>query len=464
MNLQETPAIDQRSDQLFAKVRELVVAVLNGDDSRNRARRAVISVFCIRVASAALVYLSQIAMARWMGSFDYGIYVFVWAWVLILGGLAPGGLALSVIRLFPQHLEHGETNMVRGILLYGRLFVLGLSTSLAIIAVGTLYLLSDFIPEHYLLPLVLSLACVPLLALSDMHDGIGRARSWIWESLLPSYVLRPITLLAVLAGTVWLGLPVSATTAVVATIVALGLSLLIQFSLIEWRIRGLVPAGPTQANVGLWTRTSLPLFMISGCDLLMQYADVLVISAYLQPNEVGVYFAAAKTMALILFVHYAVGSATANQFATLSARGDNIGLERAARDAVALMFWPSLLFAVLLLLLGQPLLRLFGPSFTDGYPIMLILVFGYLFRAATGPADFLLNMAGEQLRSAYVFGSAALLNVGLNILLVPHFGTIGAATGMALSLVFVAILQVWLVYRRLGIRMWIGASPTLVQS
>ena len=44
----------------------------------------------------------------------------------------------------------------------------------------------------------------------------------------------------------------------------------------------------------------------------------------------------------------------------------------------------------------MPLLWLFGPQFVDGYPVMLILVVGFLFRASMGPAEFLLNMLGKQ--------------------------------------------------------------------
>ena len=57
-------------------------------------------------------------------------------------------------------------------------------------------------------------------------------------------------------------------------------------------------------------------------------------------------------------------------------------------------FWPSLAAAVLLLALGMPLLWLFGPQFVEGYPVMLILVVGFLFRSSMGPAEFLLEHAG----------------------------------------------------------------------
>ena len=41
--------------------------------------------FLIRVAAAALAYLSNVLFARWMGSYEFGIFVYVWTWVLLIG-------------------------------------------------------------------------------------------------------------------------------------------------------------------------------------------------------------------------------------------------------------------------------------------------------------------------------------------------------------------------------------------
>ena len=39
------------------------------------ARRLAGAAFLIRVASAVLAFVSQIVLARWLGSFEFGIYV-----------------------------------------------------------------------------------------------------------------------------------------------------------------------------------------------------------------------------------------------------------------------------------------------------------------------------------------------------------------------------------------------------
>ena len=53
--------------------------------------------------SAGLIYLSQILLARWMGSFEFGIYVYVWTLVLLIGDLADLGLATAAQRFIPEY-------------------------------------------------------------------------------------------------------------------------------------------------------------------------------------------------------------------------------------------------------------------------------------------------------------------------------------------------------------------------
>jgi len=432
--------------------------VWNGDDDRSQTQRAALAAFAVRVFSAGLLYLTQIAMARWMGTSDYGIYVFAWTWVLILGGLTHGGINIGVMRLLPQYRARGEYDLERGLLFYGRWMSIGLSTAIASAGGLLLFALQDAVASHYVWPLILALVCVPMAAIGEVNDGIGRAYGWMLSALIPPYILRPLTLLIVMACAHFAGFDADPMTAVGAAIAATWLSALTQWYLIDAQIRRAVKPGPRQTDVRNWLLMSLPMLAIGGSEMLLQYTDVIVISANLSPAEVGIYFASAKTMALILFVHYAVGSATAKRFASHHALGDHAALAAAVRDSVHWTFWPSLGCGALLLALGQPLLSLFGPEFVSGYGVMFILVVGYMMRAAMGPAEFLLNMAGQQSAAAAIFGATACLNIALNVTLVPMFGLYGAAVATALSTSVAAALCCWWANRKLGLSIGIWSN------
>jgi O-antigen/teichoic acid export membrane protein len=200
-----------------------------------------------------------------------------------------------------------------------------------------------------------------------------------------------------------------------------------------------------------WLATSLPILMVEGFYLLLSYTDVLVLQQFRASEEVGIYFAVVKTLALVSFIHYAMSATTAHRFSEYHAAGDRERLSAYVAHAIKWTFWPSLAATVVLLTFGKPLLWLFGPQFVKGYDIMFIAAIGLVVRAAIGPVERLLNMLGQQKLCALAYALAFLLNLGLCFLLVPRFGGHGAAAATSIALTFETVLLFTITRRRLGL-------------
>ena len=168
-------------------------------DERGQAGRMSLIAFAVRIVSAAIAFVSQVLLARWMGSFEYGIYVLVWVTMVIVGSLSCFGFHTSVIRFIPEYREKGMLAELRGVLLASRLFVLIASTVIAAIGAAGVWLFAGRIESYYVVPFFLGMFCLPMIALTDVLQGLARANSWAFAALVPTYITRPVLILAFMA-------------------------------------------------------------------------------------------------------------------------------------------------------------------------------------------------------------------------------------------------------------------------
>ena len=241
----------------------------------------------------------------------------------------------------------------------------------------------------------------------------------------------------------------------IAAILATYATTIWQLATVTTRADRKVEPGPRTYHVRQWVIVSAPIFLVESFFFLLTNADVLMVGRFMQPDDVAVYFATVKTLALVHFVYFAVKAGVAQRYANISHGGDAAALSVFARETVAWTFWPSLLMAGAVLVVGKPMLALFGPGFDAGFPLLFVLVLGVVARAAVGPAESLLTMTGNQNVCALVYAVTLALNVALNFALIPQYGLWGAAIATTIAMVFEALALSFTVWRKLGIVMMI---------
>lgn len=426
-------------------------AMLREDGETARAQRMALIAFAIRIISAGIAFVSQIILARLMGEFEYGIFAFVWVLVVVFGNLSCLGFHTAVIRFLPQHQNRGESELVRGLNWTARMVAMLSATILAVSGLAFVSVFDTLIPDYWMVPVFLGLFTLPMIALGDVLDGTARANGWAVTALSPTYIIRPLLILSLMLLTVWLGQPRSARTAMEAALAATYLTTLFQFVRMTIRLRRQMGRGALSFALSPWFRFSLPLFLVDGIGFLLTNADVVVVGFYLPPDQVAVYYAAAKTIALVQFVYFSVKAAAAPRFAGILAEQNQAALAGFAVEAARWSFWPALGVGLSVLAVGDILLGLFGPAFTSGYPLMVILFAGILAKALVGPGEVLLNMAGRQSLCVAIYATVLLFAIILNVVLVPQFGLYGAALSTAGAMMLEATLLHIVVRRTLGI-------------
>jgi O-antigen/teichoic acid export membrane protein len=433
---------------LTARLRAMLA---DGTSEASVTRRLAGTIFVIRVVSAVFAYLSQILLARWMGGSDYGIYVYVWTWVLLLGSMMDFGISASAQKIIPEYRTRGEHALLRGFLAGSRWMTFAVSSVVSLLLAGLVKLLSAWIEAGAMVPMYIGCLTLPAFVVANTQDGIARSHDWMRLGLMPQFIVRQALIIGFTAGTFVLGFHVGASAAMLASAAAVWIAMIGQMMVLNRRLAYHIARGPKAYDISGWLAISLPILLVEGFYLLLSYTDVLVLQQFRAPEEVGVYFAVVKTLALVSFIHYAMSATTAHRFAEYHAQGDKERLSAYVTHAINWTFWPSLIATLVLLALGEPLLWLFGPQFVAGTTIMFVAAIGLVVRSAIGPVERLLNMLGHQHICALAYALALVMNVALCIVLVPRFGGHGAAAATSISLTFETVLLFWIVRRRLGL-------------
>jgi O-antigen/teichoic acid export membrane protein len=432
-----------------------VRAILSERSDSRLAQLVAGKVFLVRIASAFLALVSQVLLARWMGQFEFGIYIYVWTWVLMIGALSDLGLSSAARRFIPEYVELKAFDRLRGFLSGSRWLAFGIATVIGFIGALGVTAIAPWLDHFLVVPLYLACVVIPIYGLVQAQAGIAQAYDWPNLALMPFYIWRQLTITVLMGAAYLLGAPTGAVTAMIVAVVTTWAVTVGQMIVLDRRLKDKVPDGPKRYETMAWFATSVPIFIVEGFYLLLTYVDILALEHFRSPDDVAVYYAAARILAVVAFVYFAIASATTHKFTEYHVSGDKARLASFFAETIKWTFWPSLLTCALILAFGRPLLGLFGASFESAYPVMFILSVGMLARAAVGPAERLLNMLGERKQCASVYAVAFAINLVLCIVLIPRIGIEGAAIATSTALVVESIALYFVAKRRLGFHVFI---------
>jgi len=450
----DSPSPVSSAARLIARVRAILA-----DKSESRLAQLVAGkVFLVRVASALLALVSQVLLARFMGAYEFGIYIYVWTWVLMIGALSDMGLSSAARRFIPEYTELKAFDHLRGFITGSRWLAFGIASAIGAVRAVGVWLLQDLINHYTVIPLYLACLTIPIYGLVQTQAGIAQSYDWPNLALMPFYIWRQLAI-TVAMGAAWLfGAPTDAVTAMIVAVATTWLVTLGQLVMLERRLKRKVEPGPKTYEPKTWLATSLPIFIVEGFYLLLTYVDILMLEQMRSPQEVAVYYAGARLLAIVAFVYFAIAGATTHKFTQYYVAGDKERLATFFKETTRWTFWPSLAICAVILAFGYPLLGLFGPNFGEGYVVMFILAVGMLARAAVGPAERLLNMLGDRKQCASIYALAFAINLALCLVLIPRLGIEGAAISTSTALVVESIMLYVTAKRRLGFHVFIVGS------
>ena len=192
---------------------------------------------------------------------------------------------------------------------------------------------------------------------------------------------------------------------------------------------------------------------------LLFFTDFYVISILYADDgaegaaAVGVYGAVLRA-AQALFLFLASVSLTFSPFvADLHHRGEHEQLDRLYKQVTRWALAATIPVLMVLIVLPEQVLRLFGRGFETGAPALRIVALGMIVPVIVGTVGFILIMAGRTGWDLLVYVAAFAIDVAVALTLArPEvLGIRGAAIAQACTLTFSALARLFLVRRFLGI-------------
>jgi O-antigen/teichoic acid export membrane protein len=197
----------------------------------------------------------------------------------------------------------------------------------------------------------------------------------------------------------------------------------------------------------------VPLSLIGGLQVVNSQFAIVALGLFSTDANVGVFRVLAQCELLVAFSVTAINIAIAPYIVKLHVAGEKHALQKMATWSARVTTAMALCIGLTFISFGPKILDIaFGAEFEVGSRALTVLCVGQIVSALAGTSMIFLNMTGNELGTTKSVATATLLNVVLNVLLVPDFALVGAAIASASSAIVLNASLAMQVWTRLGLR------------
>jgi len=405
----------------------------------------------------AVRFAFNLAVARMLGEESLGVYALALAVMQIVETFSVAGYDAAAVRYVNIYQAEGRK-----------------ASDAAGLAIRSA-LLKSLVPA-----LLVMLFSVPLARLPGGDSG-----TLLHYAMLSYAVAVPFNVVATVAGHALQGhrdlVPKIVATQLIAPVAMLALTLLLAFAAVPGPAL-LVPytAASVLSCLWIWRQLRLktgtgirevlgapadrrmkafafPLLGVSLVSMIAYWLDILLLGMLGGPVLSGLYQPAARTAGLLRAVLPAFSGIAAPLVAALQAGDESAETGRLYRLVTRWMVLLVTPATVFLMVLPEPVLLLFGPRFSASALALVLLAAAAFAQSFGGIAGTVLSMAGHG-RVTFLNALVALaVQVALSVLLIPLYGTAGAAAASLVAMLLLSALRFLQVARVLGVSSFSGA-------
>jgi len=400
------------------------------------------------VATLAIGFLLRIVLARWLGAADLGLYTMIITIQAIAVLVASVGIPAAVIKYVAEYKDRGDKLFQTTSIAFISSIIFGLVVGILIYTLSGILAGLFHMPELARLLKILAFTfpfASILETLLGLFNGLRQMKTYAYIMVLQSFLMALF-----IVAFVWFGFGVQgAVWGIVLSVLGgciFGLYRSRKF--LHLTLHGLLQGAKRLVSFGS------QVFVANAFGLILAYTDILLIGYFLAAEDVGYYSVAVSVSTFFLLVPQAIQRITYPATSEYWSQNDHQALSR--------MIDKSMKYSACILLplglgvgfFAQDLVvGIFGQEFRDAaWPLCVLLIARVITGSTSVPVGLSFSGVGRPDIPLKISGIAAAANVGLNVLLIPPWGILGAAIATTVSLLLGVIIFLALMPRILGVR------------
>ena len=195
---------------------------------------------------------------------------------------------------------------------------------------------------------------------------------------------------------------------------------------------------------------SWPLLLAEFFGFIVIWINILMIGYFKASHEVGVYSASHRTALLGGIILVSFNSIFSPIIADFYNRKKFKRLEQLFKIVTKWILSISFPVCLLMIFYASKILSLFGENFIPGTNCLVILSIAFFANSVAGSSGIMIMMSGRSKINLLNNTITAFLIIGLNFLLIPKYGIIGAAFSFLISVVLVntiMLVEIYLIFK-----------------
>ena len=411
--------------------------------------------FFFRLFGSLFGYVFLILVTKELGAKNWGVIVLCMALLNISNIFARLGVDIYVLKCVSA--AKGLLNEIKTVYISGARIVLFSSFIVSIF----LFFLSDFIAtsilnkDYFSFYIKYISVLIPLFSLHCVNEQTLRGMKKISIFSFFQSTSKMMTTV-ILFFIFYYILEIDYNVGVYSYFSALALVFISSTIFILYKLRKGIAEKLTKKSVIL--NSSIPMMMSTSVLLIMSWADTLMLGSFCDESQVGIYNVAVKVALLASFTLTSINSISAPKISETYNNNDFPAFYKVVSQTTKTIFYSAIPLVTFIFIFPEFILNFFGEEFLSARVALFILVFSQLINTMSGSVGVILNMTGKEKVFRNILSIALLINITLNILLIPKFEIEGAAIASAASMIFWNIYSVYYVYKKYNILAFISFS------